>query len=57
MKKLTSVIAVIVLLISLCVSCTPNNLTEDEQQSILIDPEKDCPPNDKNCNGVPDDEE
>jgi len=22
-----------------------------------IDPEKDCPPNDRNCNGVPDDEE
>ncbi len=28
--------------------------TEDRGQ---IDPEKDCPPNDRNCNGIPDDEE
>ncbi len=38
-------------------SCTTEPVTEDENITAIIDPEKDCPPNDRNCNGIPDDEE
>ncbi|CAM1370564.1 hypothetical protein TPENAI_60906 [Tenacibaculum litopenaei] len=62
MKKLLVVLAV-VSIGSFC-SCTDNSLEEIERNGqaqnrteFKIDPEKDCPENDRNCNGVPDDQE
>lgn len=45
----------------LFLSCTDNGLEElelrNENKIENIDPVKDCPENDRNCNGVDDDEE
>ena len=33
---------------------TTNANNESETSTENIDPDKDCPPNDRNCNGIPD---
>ena len=50
MKKL----ALALMLVGFVFSCTPENQIQNEQQ---IDKDKFCPPNDRNCNGIPDNEE
>ncbi|AFL81865.1 hypothetical protein Aeqsu_2405 [Aequorivita sublithincola DSM 14238] len=42
------------MLASVIISCTPENQISDEQQ---IDKHKVCPPGDRNCNGVLDNQE
>ena len=61
MKKIV-MIAVVLLSVVFLSSCTDSDLKDLEQRNetelqMSIDPEKDCPPNDRNCNGIPDDEE
>lgn len=53
MKKFTLVLAVLFAIVF--TSCTPEAIQENETQQ--IDPKKDCPPNDRDCNGIPDDQE
>ena len=59
-KKTFFLIAVI---LTLCISCTDNSTEILEERREInedfnkIDPIKDCPQNDRNCNGVPDSEE
>lgn len=50
MKKLLLFFA----FIALFASCTPETVRADEQ---LTDKDKNCPPNDTNCNGIPDNQE
>ncbi|TDQ27689.1 hypothetical protein [Tenacibaculum caenipelagi] len=73
MKKVFLLIALFgMVMLSSCTDNTEENLpneteTQELQQVLssiqteeiakLIDPEKECPPNDRNCNGVPDDQE
>lgn len=67
MKKVFLLMAMfMVVVLTSCTDSSEENLpNETETQKLsksenieaLIDPEKDCPPNDRNCNGVPDDEE
>ncbi|WP_410005631.1 hypothetical protein [Aequorivita nionensis] len=42
------------MLASVAISCTPENQISDEQQ---IDKHKVCPPGDRNCNGILDNQE
>lgn len=37
------------------VSCTPEELNENTETA--TEPDKQCPPNDRDCNGIPDDQE
>ncbi len=53
MKKLRLMLAAIVVTAAFA-SCTPENTINNEYQT---DKDKVCPPNDQNCNGIPDDEE
>lgn len=39
------------------VSCTAEELETQNNEEYQTDPNKNCPPNDTNCNGIPDDEE
>lgn len=56
MKKVFLLFAVLFVLSF--ASCTDNISDYEEQlQEIAIEPEKDCPENDRNCNGIPDDQE
>ena len=54
MKKLLLVLALVAFTSSTFVSCTPEDKTENEYQT---DKDKVCPPHDRNCNGIPDDQE
>lgn len=54
MKNVFYALAVFVFAFSV-VSCTPEELSDDTQTA--ADPKEICPPNDRNCNGIPDDEE
>ncbi|CAL2101224.1 conserved exported protein of unknown function [Tenacibaculum sp. 190130A14a] len=61
MKKVL-VVLVMFFGIAILTSCTDNTekIAKNEEKIEhfgKIDPIKDCPPNDRNCNGVPDDEE
>lgn len=57
MKKFTSTLAVLLLLF-VTISCSPTtDINNEETEQSLIDPEKICPPNDRNCNGIPDNNE
>lgn len=57
MKKL-ALVFVFAFATTLFNSCTPEALTEDESTEIQsIDKPKICPPNDRNCNGIPDSQE
>lgn len=41
-------------------SCTPNSIAEEDEANTTIqsiDKDKICPPNDRNCNGIPDSQE
>lgn len=44
------------LLVLGAIACTPTSINENDQ-SIDPDPDEQCPPNDRNCNGIPDDQE
>lgn len=54
---------ILLLLICFAFACTDDELREDEQTQIELeelqasDPNDQCPPNDRNCNGIPDDQE
>ncbi|MEP0266609.1 hypothetical protein [Dokdonia sp.] len=37
-------------------SCEPE-ISNEEQQELATDPNENCPPNDTNCNGIPDNQE
>ena len=50
MKKLALLFVVL-----LFAACTPTQLEDENPQQ--IDKDKICPPNDRNCNGIPDNEE
>ena len=50
MKKLLLLVAIV----AFTFSCTPDKLENNEQ---LTDKECNSPPNDRNCNGIPDNEE
>ncbi|MEL6812037.1 MAG: hypothetical protein AAFP76_11935 [Bacteroidota bacterium] len=53
MKKFKLVIACLTIFAAVY-SCTPEDQQRDEFQ---IDKREVCPPNDENCNGIPDNEE
>ncbi|MEZ4857214.1 MAG: hypothetical protein R2781_00200 [Flavobacteriaceae bacterium] len=53
MKHFKSIVAIASLLFVVA-SCTPESQNENEYQ---IDKDKNCPPNDRNCNGIPDNQE
>ncbi|WP_452599550.1 hypothetical protein [Pontimicrobium sp. MEBiC01747] len=57
MKNLFIAFSMLTLVSITFTSCTTEPVTEDENITAIIDPEKECPPNDRNCNGIPDDEE
>jgi hypothetical protein len=54
MKKVLLLLAMSFLLAPTFVSCTPEKQLNEEYQT---DPNENCPPSDKNCNGIPDTEE
>ncbi|MEP0388085.1 hypothetical protein [Dokdonia sp.] len=56
MKKfiITSVLALFTM--SMITSCEPE-ISNEEQQELATDPNENCPPNDTNCNGIPDNQE
>ena len=62
MKKVVLIIGVVFTL-AMLTSCTDNSLEQierNEKQTVselAIDPSEACPPNDRNCNGIPDDQE
>lgn len=39
------------------ISCTPESQVNVNHEEFQTDPNKNCPPNDTNCNGIPDDQE
>jgi len=53
MKKFLLILALATFSVAPFTSCTPETL-QDEYQT---DKDKICPPNDRNCNGIPDDQE
>ena len=61
MKRLFSVLAFTLLFGGLFMSCEPEGINEatklEKKELQSIDPDEECPPNDRNCNGIPDDEE
>lgn len=52
MKNLFRVLFIAVFLFGLTVSCTEQTLENETEQ--LIDPDKDCPEWDRDCDGKPD---
>ncbi len=54
MKKVFSMIALGLFLTASIVACTPVNSTNEYEAT---DPNQNCPPNDRNCNGIPDNQE
>lgn len=50
MKKLL----LIMFAFAMFAACTPETTNSEEVQT---DPQENCPPNDANCNGIPDDKE
>ena len=63
MKKVVIILGMVFTmgLLSSCTDTTLDDIENKEKQQTenanLIDPEKDCPQNDRNCNGIPDDQE
>ncbi|WP_272152150.1 hypothetical protein [Tenacibaculum aiptasiae] len=62
MKKVLLLAMLNVFFITSCTDSVEENLQNETQfkqtnPEKAIDPEKECPPNDRNCNGVPDDQE
>lgn len=55
MKKVLLVFAMLVFSAGMFVSCTPDAVNDDTE--LATDPNEECPPNDRNCNGIPDDQE
>lgn len=54
MKKLVLFMCVL----AFVTSCTPEILNDDATTSdTFTEPEKVCPPSDRNCNGIPDSQE
>ena len=54
MKKLLLAL-MLLFTMNLVVSCTPEEMNDETE--LANDPDKTCPPNDRNCNGIPDDQE
>ncbi len=50
-----------VLLVAFAASCTPESTSEELKNNGIevqgTDKDKNCPPNDRNCNGIPDNQE
>lgn len=57
MKTKLCICALLIVGFIFTVACTPENLAKNEIYTEEIDPNKECPPTDRNCNGIPDDEE
>jgi len=55
MKKLILILILIAFTAPLVVSCTPEK--QVDQDEFQTDPNENCPPNDTNCDGVPDDDQ
>ncbi len=53
MRHLKTILAAASVVLFLA-SCTPENQSVDEYQT---EKDKNCPPNDTNCNGIPDNQE
>lgn len=60
MKKVIFTIAFMLLAFNVVTSCSPEEINDDTETATelqAIELNKDCPPNDRNCNGIPDDKE
>lgn len=56
MKKVLFLLMMLLFASSVIVSCTADEIDQDERIE-ATDKEENCPPNDRNCNGIPDNEE
>lgn len=54
MKKVL-LAAMLLFAVNVFYSCEPESLDDDTE--LATDPNQQCPPNDRNCNGIPDDQE
>lgn len=54
MKRLFFAIALLTLTSGTFIACTPENQVNEELQT---DKDENCPSNDRNCNGIPDNQE
>ena len=64
MKKVLNVLSLGLFLSGLIFSCSPDEIQKPVTEALELnhdqqatDKEENCPPNDRNCNGVPDNEE
>lgn len=59
-KRTFGILAIFTIIAVSTISCDYEEMIlskDNENTTRLIDPKKDCPPNDRNCNGIPDDQE
>ena len=56
MRKFYAILALGIFFAAGTVSCTPEKL-EEESELYQTDKPQVCPPHDRNCNGIPDDQE
>ena len=54
MKKVLFIFAIVAFSFA---SCTPETIQDDNTEQQYTDKGKNCPPNDTNCNGIPDNQE
>ncbi len=57
MKKVFYTLALTVFTLTVFTSCEPETDKTELADEFATDPNENCPPNDTNCNGVPDNQE